>query len=116
MVNARREKEDNMGREDRMLKDIEDVKSRGKGRSELIAYLEGKDLTAQRAIKAKCYDCMGFYVDGNNDCGMVCCALYPFMPYNPKKRVSKVLTDDQKNAMKERAKKSGFGGRVKSDK
>jgi hypothetical protein len=51
------------------------------GRSELIEHLQGHRLYASKAIRAFCYDCMGWYADGKNDCHQDDCPLYPFMPY-----------------------------------
>ena len=51
------------------------------GRSEYLHYLSGKRITRGDAIKAKCYDCMGYYVNGAEDCGVEDCPLYQWMPY-----------------------------------
>ena len=51
------------------------------GRSEYLHYLSGKRITRGDAIKAKCYDCMGYYVNGAADCEITDCPLYPWMPY-----------------------------------
>ena len=56
------------------------------GKRHLIAYLEGKLLSPQQAIRARCYDCMGFYDDGKVDCESETCPLHPYMPYNPNRR------------------------------
>jgi hypothetical protein len=55
-----------------------------KGRLELIKHLKGIRLTQRRMILAKCYDCMGGYIDGKLDCGVEECPLYPLMPYKGK--------------------------------
>lgn len=62
---------------------IELVKSgrKGTGKALLLKHLSGQRLTATQAIKAKCYDCMGYYVDGRRDCKMPDCAIYRWMPY-----------------------------------
>ena len=52
-----------------------------KGKNELIKHLTGKRLTRGQAILAKCYDCMGGFNDGKQDCEITECSLYPFMPY-----------------------------------
>jgi hypothetical protein len=52
-----------------------------KGCGELIAHTEGRILTRNQAIRAKCYDCMGGYTDGKGDCEIPRCPLYGFMPY-----------------------------------
>ena len=51
------------------------------GRKELTRHLEGKRLTSRQSIFAKCYDCMGGYVDGRFTCNIPQCPLYPYMPY-----------------------------------
>jgi len=56
---------------------------RAKGRSEIVRHLSDQKLTFKQAIHAKCYDCMGYYIDGKADCQMPNCPLYAFMPYNP---------------------------------
>lgn len=38
----------------------------------------------KKAIESKCHDCMAQYVDGKQDCEVVVCPLYPFMPYRRK--------------------------------
>ena len=52
-----------------------------KGRIDLIKFVSGGRLTPLRAIQAKCYDCMGYYVDGKRDCEQYDCPLHCFMPY-----------------------------------
>lgn len=66
------------------MRDIENLPA-ASGRSEYIKYSKGERLTLSEAILAKCYDCMGCYQDGRNDCELKDCPLYPFMPYNPEK-------------------------------
>lgn len=50
------------------------------GRKEYLKYLQGKKITRDEAIAAKCYDCMGYYRDGREDCKNGTCPLYPFSP------------------------------------
>lgn len=56
------------------------------GKSFLIQHLNGDYVRPHDAILAHCFDCMGFYERGREDCETPECALYPFMPYNPDKR------------------------------
>lgn len=90
----------------------------------LSAKSEEAKLTMLLAIKAKCWDCMGYYTDGKIDCENFECPLYNWMPYaeyqpltpwlkyNPK-RVGKItweaskrkMTDEQRAALKKRMKK-----------
>ena len=62
------------------------------GRTQYVRYLKGDRLTQRQAIIAKCYECMGYYVDGRRDCKMSDCPLYPFMPYRGSEETS---TDSQ---------------------
>lgn len=59
-------------------------KSSGKGF--LLKHLYGDNLTRDQAIRAKCCDCMGYYIDGRMDCEISGCPLYPFMPYRKRDR------------------------------
>ena len=58
---------------------------RARGKSELVRHLEGGRLIFKEAIYANCYDCMGFFMDGRNDCELLRCPLYPFMIFNRQK-------------------------------
>ena len=51
------------------------------GKKDLLNYLDGGRLTPSQTIKAKCYECMGYYVDGRCDCGIVDCPNHSKMPY-----------------------------------
>lgn len=51
------------------------------GKNELLAFMAGKKLSYKKAVNAKCFECMGGYVDGAFDCGVKTCPLRPFMPY-----------------------------------
>jgi len=57
-----------------------------KGRKELLRHLDGGKLTLRQAVAAQCYSCTGFYADGKEDCGLLSCPLYPFMPYRKTER------------------------------
>ncbi len=54
---------------------------RRQGRKELARHLQGRKTTPQGAMRAKCYECMGFYIDGAGDCGIQDCPIHPWMPY-----------------------------------
>lgn len=69
------------------LKEINRTGIRAQGGRELKQYLYGKRLTRKQAIKAICYDCMGYYSDGRQDCELPDCPLYGFMPYNKHSRI-----------------------------
>jgi hypothetical protein len=78
------------------------------GKNELLAHLAGKKLTARQAIKAKCYDCMCYYLDGKEDCGAPDCANYGFMPYRTvKNAVRKAMPEATRQALMNARKKRG---------
>lgn len=58
---------------------------RAKGRKELIKHLEGGKLTMRQRLLAKCFECMGGYADGTQDCRIHLCPVYPVMPYRENK-------------------------------
>jgi len=61
----------------------------GKGTTFALKHLQGKRLTPQQAILAKCSDCMSHYGDGRVDCNVPECPLYPWMPYGNAPREKK---------------------------
>jgi hypothetical protein len=69
----------------KMKQKISDILKHGKttrGKKELIKHLEGGRLTLKQAVNAHCYDCMGYFADGRQDCKMLKCPCYPFMIFN----------------------------------
>lgn len=73
----------------------------------------------KQAILSKCHSCMCEYADKHQDCGIVKCSLYSWMPYrklepdlnwtkyNPLRtglveRVRKTLSPEEKKAIRER--------------
>lgn len=56
------------------------------GKREIIKLYKGEPISAREAIRAKCYDCMGFFQDGKGDCtssdACSLCPLYPFYPFS----------------------------------
>ena len=88
------------------LKDIHKHGIVAQGKSELIKYLKGKSLTRAEAIKAKCYECNCGYTDGKNDCGIIACPLYGYMPYNPNKDKPKItLTEEPREVKRQQMKR-----------
>jgi len=80
-----------------------------RGRNELKRHLSGGKLTFRQAVLAKCYTCMGFYVDGKLDCTISACPLSPFMPYASKK-TSKALAIPKNGVSGTALIKEGAGG------
>ena len=56
-----------------------------KGQKEYEKFKRGEKLSYKGCVLAKCYECMGFYSDGKQDCQGISCPLYQFYPYRPKK-------------------------------
>ena len=71
--------------EELKLEIMRDGKS-AQGKRELLKHLDGKKLTLRQAVAAQCYSCTGYYADGKEDCGLLSCPLYPFMPYRKTER------------------------------
>lgn len=55
------------------------------GKKEYIRFLQGEPVNRNAAIKAKCYDCCGYFEDGRADCQNPTCPLYPYFPYSSDK-------------------------------
>src|SRR5208283_1557108 len=72
------------------------------GKNELIRHYQGKRLTLAEAIKANCYECMGYYDNGAEDCGCPLCPLYPYAPYSDVKAPKRLLSDETKAKMRGR--------------
>lgn len=52
-----------------------------KGKTKMLQWLNTGRISRADAILAKCFECMGCYIDGRIDCEMIDCPLYPYMPY-----------------------------------
>jgi hypothetical protein len=70
-----------------------------KGQALLKKSLQGDRLSASQAIKAKCYDCMGYFEDGKGDCGDPLCPLYPWMAYGQKACANRALPEKKSEAL-----------------
>jgi hypothetical protein len=54
------------------------------GKREYIQFLKGEYISQGSRIKAKCYDCMGFFEDGAVSCCNTKCPLFARSPYREK--------------------------------
>lgn len=102
-----------MGKKADLIEQIEKVGSASRGRLELINHLNGGKVTTRQAIHAKCYDCMGYYADGRNDCEIETCPLYSYSPFGSKPAAKRVVSEEsrersRKNLAKMRSKKAVF--------
>lgn len=59
-----------------------------------------------KAIRAKCIDCCGGMMSMVQDCGIPSCPIYPFRLGKNPFRTRKEMTEEQKEAIKERLAKS----------
>jgi hypothetical protein len=69
-----------------------------KGQALLIKSIKEDRLSASQAIKAKCYDCMGYFEDGKGDCGDPHCPLYPWMAYGKIACANRALPEKKSEA------------------
>jgi hypothetical protein len=51
------------------------------GGKEYKKFLQGKSLTRKESMLAHCYECMGGYDEGKQDCQGKSCPLYSYYPY-----------------------------------
>ncbi len=65
------------------------------GKNALLKYLKGESIHRSAAIKAKCFECCGYYGDGRVDCNIPTCPLYPFMPYKNKNVDEEIEIEDE---------------------
>ena len=88
---------------------IREIKKYGmaaRGRQELIRHFEGDRNTIRQMALAKCYDCMGYYSDGREECGIELCPLYPIMPYRAgEKYAAKTLSAAHREKLSKRMSK-----------
>lgn len=79
---------------EQLVKEVEKSGGFGKGKVDLLSHLRGNRITRNEAIKAKCYECCGYYGDGRGDCGINSCPLYGFMPYRGRKVAEGIELDE----------------------
>jgi hypothetical protein len=51
------------------------------GGKEYKKFLQGKSLTRKESMLVHCYECMGGYDEGKQDCQGKSCPLYSYYPY-----------------------------------
>lgn len=84
------------------------------GRNELLKYLKGGKLTIRQAAKAKCYECEAYYQDGKQSCAISTCPLQPWNAYRVGgAQKSRVMSEEQKKATRERLKNARFASSAK---
>ena len=71
----------NFAEREEKIREVRKYGIEAKGQALFIKNLMGERLTANQAGIAYCYDCMGWYADGKEDCKEILCPLYARMPY-----------------------------------
>lgn len=71
------------------------------GKNEYLDYLEsGKKLSPAKALKAQCFQCMNSYLGGKDDCEIIDCPLYPYMPYRKDNvKAKRVMSEKQQDSL-----------------
>jgi hypothetical protein len=64
-----------------LIEMIEKNGTLSRGKKSLIKHLENGKIGRKEAMDAKCYDCMGYFIDGRKDCKMPNCSLFKYRPY-----------------------------------
>lgn len=92
---------------DTIRKDVNEFGFATKGKKEMLMFCDNKNLTPKQSIWAHCYQCMGYFNNPGEerDCENPVCPTYPSMPYSKNKRISRVLSAEQKEKMAENLKK-----------
>lgn len=75
---------------------------KSQGKADYILYRKtGRALSPTRAVKAMCFHCACYYLDGKVDCMVTDCPLYPFMPYAHQgtEKPKRAMTEKQREAV-----------------
>lgn len=67
-----------------IIDEINHFGKRAPGRKEYLEILETGKTTYAKAVRALCYDCLGYCESGRIDCEFETCPLFPVSPYRPK--------------------------------
>ncbi len=65
-----------------LIKEVEEKGSNSAGKKEYLKFLRGEQISLKESQRAKCYDCMAWFIDGRADCKDVNCPSYPYFIYN----------------------------------
>ena len=67
---------------EKLIKQVEEHGKGKKGQLDLLKHYKGEQINIQGAVRAKCYDCMGYFQDEGLDCENPSCPLYPYFQYS----------------------------------
>ena len=73
-----------------------DGRPASQGLTLLKKHFSGERLTARQALIANCCECMGYYVDGREDCAMPDCPCYRFYPYRADRKRGPITKHEPK--------------------
>lgn len=68
-----------------------------RGRKELIKHLKGGKITRKQAMDAMCFQCMGYFSEGRQDCKTPECPMFNFRPYKDTKSSEEDLRRRRRN-------------------
>jgi len=75
------------------------------GKAHLLKHIDGGKLSRKEAMQAKCYDCMGYFIDGRADCQIKYCPMFDFRPFKDRpesKKLDFTKPSEAKKATKEK--------------
>lgn len=93
---------------DYMRTDIETNGRAFKGKKDLLRFVNGEKLTQREAIRAFCYQCMGYQNNPGEDpdCENPVCPLYTYFPYSKCKTKIRKASEKTKLQASENIKKN----------
>jgi len=65
-----------------LIKEVAEKGSNSVGKKEYLKFLRGEPISVRESQRAKCYDCMAWFIDGRADCKDLNCPSYPYFIYN----------------------------------
>lgn len=60
------------------------------GKAHLLKHIDGEKLSRKEAMQAKCYDCMGYFIDGRADCQIKYCPMFDYRPFKDRPESKKL--------------------------
>ena len=67
---------------EKLIKQVEEHGTARRGRLDILKHYKGETTNPREAIRAKCYDCIGYFQDEGLDCENPSCPLYPYFQYS----------------------------------
>jgi uncharacterized protein YjdB len=73
------------------------------GKTHLLKHIDGGKLSRKEAMQAKCYDCMGYFIDGRADCRIKNCPMFDYRPFKDRpesKKIAKTMLSEANKEVK----------------